>query len=127
MSIKDSIDNSVDLENRSPQSTKLFTKIAIFVSTVALLLIFICVVAYQIDKIVGLNIFAAIFIPTVILFLTAFYLALAERLRQKYMGAIFAIIISSLVFIAIVAFMIFELVTYRQIFIAPFNPPPAIE
>lgn len=125
MSIKDSINNSVDLENRSPQSTRLFTKIAILSSTVALLLFFICVVSYQIDHIVGLKVFASVFIPMVILFIIAIYLAIAERLRAKYMGARIAIIISCLVFICVVTFLIFELIRYGAIYVAPFNPPPA--
>lgn len=124
MSIKDSIDNSIGLEDRSPQSTRLFTKIAILSSSIALLLFLICLIAYQIDKIVGLNIFASIFIPNIILFLIAFYLALAERLRAKYMSARIALIISCLVFISIVSFLIFEYIRYGAIFIAPFNPVP---
>ncbi len=126
MSLKDSINNSVDLENRSPQSTRLFTKIAILASTIALLLFFICIVTYQIDSILGLNIFAAVFFPMSILFIIAIYLAIAERLRAKYLGAIIAIIISCIVFICIFSFLIFELIKYGQIFIAPFNPPPVL-
>lgn len=122
MKIEDAINNSVDLENRSPQSTKLFTKLAILISTIALLMFFISVVTYQIDHTLGLNVFASIFIPMAILFIIAVYLAIAERLRAKYMGAIIAIIISCLVFICIVAAIIFELVKYGELFIAPFNP-----
>ncbi len=126
MSLKDSINNSVDLENRSPISTRLYTKTAILASTIALLLFFICVVTYQIDYILGLNIFAAVFFPMVILFIIAIYLAIAERLRAKYLGAIIAIIISCIVFICILSFLILELIKYGQIFIAPFNPPPVL-
>ena len=124
MSVQDSINDSVDLEERSPQSTRLFTKVAILISTVALLLLFVCVVLYQADEILGINVFASIFIPEVILFLIAFYLAIAERLRAKYMGARIAIIISALVFIGVMAFMFFELIKHQEIYIAPFNPPP---
>lgn len=126
MSFKDSINNSVDLEDRSPQSTRLFTKIAILSSTIALLLFFICVVTYQVNEILGLNVFASVFLPSVILFIIAIYLAISERLREKYLGAIIAIIISCIVAICIVAFLIYELIVYGEIFVAPFNPPPAI-
>ncbi len=126
MSLKDSINNSVDLEDRSPQSTKLFTKIAILASTIALLLFFICVITYQINHTLGLNVFASVFLPMAILFIIAIYLAIAERLRAKYLGAIIAIILSFILLICIIAFVIFELVTFGQIYIAPFNPPPTI-
>ncbi|MCH5163434.1 MAG: hypothetical protein J1F36_00285 [Clostridiales bacterium] len=124
MSIQDSLDDSVDLENRSPQSTRLFTKIAILASTVDLLLFFVCVVTYQIDEILGLNVFGSVFLPMVILIIIALYLAIAERLRAKYLGARIAIIISCLVFILVITFVIIEYIKYGKIYIAPFNPPP---
>ena len=123
MSIKDSIDDSVDLENRSPQSTRLFTKVAITASTLSLLLLFVSAITYQIDSVLGLNVFASVFIPAAILFIAGFYLAITERLRAKYMGARIAIIISCIAFIALMTVIIFELVKYGEIFIAPFNPP----
>lgn len=124
MSVQDSIHDSVDLEERSPQSTRLFTKVAILISTVALLLLFGCIILFQVDEILGINVFSSIFIPEVILFLIAFYLAITERLRAKYMGARLAILITILVFIGIMGFIAFELIKYHEIFIAPFNPPP---
>lgn len=124
MSIQDSLDDSVNLESRSPQSTRLFTKIAILASTVDLLLFFVCIVTYQIDEILGLNVFASVFLPMVIIIIIALYLAIAERLRAKYLGARIAIIISCLVFILMITFVIIVYIKYGKIYIAPFNPPP---
>ena len=124
MSIQDSLDDSVNLESRSPQSTRLFTKIAILASTVDLLLFFICVVTYQIDEILGLNVFASVFLPMVIIVIISLYLAIAERLRAKYLGARIAIIISCLVFILVITFVIIVYIKFGSIYIAPFNPPP---
>lgn len=126
MSIEDSINNSVDLEKRSPNSTKLFTKLSIIASIISLLLFFIGVIAYQVDELCGLNIFAAIYMPMLILFTFSFYLAICERLRAKYMGARLAIIISVLSLMATLTFMAFELIKYGKIFIAPFTPAPVL-
>lgn len=122
MKIEESIDNSVGLEERSPQSTKLYTKISLLFSTVALLLFFLSVVTYQIDEVVGINVFSATFIPMAIGFVISLYLALVERLRAKYLGARMAVILSTSVFICIVAFVVYELIKYHQLFVAPFNP-----
>lgn len=126
MRIEDSIENSVELEERSPQSTRLYTKIAIIISTLSLILFFVSVITYQIDHVLGLNVFAATFVPMLILFTVSFYLAVAELLRVKSMGARIAIIISVLSLLATLTFMFFELITYKKIFIAPFTSPPSI-
>lgn len=126
MSIEDSINNSVDLEERSPQSTKFYTKLSIIASIISLLLFFIGVIAYQIDELCGLNIFASIYIPMLILFTFAFYLALCERLRQKYLSARLAVFLSILSLLATLSFMALELIKYGKIYIAPFTPAPIL-
>lgn len=126
MKLEDSINNSIDLENRSPQSTKLFTKIAILISTLALLIYFICIITYQVDNLLGLHVFSATFIPMVILFVLALFLAVSERLREKYLGAQIAIMISVALFLCLAAFVIFELVKYENFYVAPFNTPPPL-
>lgn len=126
MKLEDSINNSIDLENRSPQSTKLFTKIAILISTLALLIYFICIITYQVDNLLGLHVFSATFIPMVILFVLALFLAVSERLREKYLGAQIAIMISVALFLCLAAFVIFELVKYKNFYVAPFNSPPRL-
>ena len=127
MKIEESITNSVDLENRSPQSTRLFTKIAIISALIALILFFVSAITYQIDNKLGLSVFASVIIPIIVLFVGSLYLAICERLRAKYMSAIVALILTALIAACLIAFVTFELMTYGEIFIAPFNPPPAIK
>lgn len=62
--------------------------------------------------------------PMGILLLISAYLSIAERLRAKYLGSIIALITIAITVLCIVGFMIFELITYDVIFLAPFNPPP---
>ncbi len=126
MALEDSINNSVDLEERSTKSTRLYTKISISASILSLLLFFIGVIAYQIDHLLGINIFAATYVPMLILFTFSFYLAVCERLRAKYLSARIAIFISVLSLIATLTFMVFELIKFKEIFIAPFNRAPVL-
>jgi len=124
MNFEDSINHSVELENRSPQSTRLFTKIAMFASISALLLFFVCIICYKINETLGLNMFSSVIVPMGVLLLISAYLAITERLRAKYLGSIIALMVMAVTVLCVVGFMIFELITYDVIFLAPFNPPP---
>ncbi len=127
MRIEDSINNSVDLEERSPNSTKLFTRMSIIASITSLFVFFVGVIAYQIDELIGLNVFSSIFIPMLILFTFSFYLAVCERLRAKYLSARLAVLLSILSLIATLAFMALELIKYGRIYIAPFSLAPVLK
>lgn len=124
MNLKDSITDSVELEERSPASTRLYTKVAMLASAVDLLLFFVSVITYQIDEELGLNVLSAVLLPMLILLIAAFYLAVAERLRAKYLGANIAIILCVVMALCVLGCIVYELVKYGKVYVAPFNPPP---
>ena len=109
MKIIQSIDESIDLENRGPSSSRLYNKIAIIVSLIGLIMFFISAITYQINNALGLNVFAAVVIPIIVLLVAAVYLAIAERLRAKYLGAIVALILSGALLACLIGFTVFEL------------------
>ncbi|MBR2967805.1 MAG: hypothetical protein IKC35_03390 [Clostridia bacterium] len=124
MKIIESIDESIDLENRGPSSSRLYNKIAIIVSLIGLIMFVISAIMYQINNVLGLNIFASVIIPDIAMLVTSIYLAVAERLRAKYLGAIVALILAGALLACLIGFVVFELCVYGQLYIAPFNPPP---
>ena len=108
MTTSEELDNSINLEEKSPPSTSLFNRLSLLCATIALLLIIIGVISYQVDSDVGLNVIASIYLPSTIIWLFAMYLAIAERLRASYLAAV----------------AVFEVIKYGSFYIAPFNPPP---
>lgn len=126
MKIEQSLNESIDLEERSPTSSKLFTKLSIISSLIALLMFFGCAIMYQINHTLGLNAFAAVLIPKTLLLIISLYLGIAERLRGKYMGAVIALLLCVALTLAIISVFVFELAVYGEVFIAPFNPPPTL-
>lgn len=124
MTTSEELDNSINLEEKSPPSTSLFNRLSLLCATIALLLIIIGVISYQVDSDVGLNVIASIYLPSTIIWLFAMYLAIAERLRASYLAARVSIFLCIIIVMLLTAVAVLEVIKYGSFYIAPFNPPP---
>lgn len=124
MTTSEELDNSIDLEEKSPPSSSLFNRLSLLCATVDLLLIVIGIITYQINHKVGLNVISSIYIPAIILWLFAMYLAVTERLRASYLSAKVSIFLCVLIAAMLIAIAVYEAVKFGTFYIAPFNPPP---
>lgn len=118
------INAELDKNDRETRSDKLYTSVmiaAFFLSAILLLLSFVLLL---IDTRLGLLTFSACFYPICGLILVSFYCGSAQILRHFRKRDITFLILTFICLLAVIAFIIYEVVSFGTFYLVPFSFVP---
>lgn len=114
------IDNSIELEEKSSPSDKLFNKLSIVFAAVSLGIFFICLVMFCVDKNIGLNLFKYAVYPIILINLFSYVFSIPQLLRNRYFSALLGFLIAAACLIGVIIFVVFQYIYFGRVYMVPF-------
>lgn len=114
------LQDALELEDKSTYSDKIYNTGAVLSSSISVIMLITCVIAFIANSNTGLLFWQYLFYPMLVFNISGIYLSIAQVLRNRYFSIILSSTLSVITFLAIVVIIILQIVIYHKVWIVPF-------
>lgn len=120
MKLVDDLAQSLEMDEKSVYSHKVFKTVSIISCVAAAVMEVLCIVLYFVNAELGLYFYSMLFYPMAILLLITFFFSVPELLRNIYMSSLISLILASVMSIVLIVSIFLQAFLLGKVYIVPF-------
>lgn len=120
MRIVEELAQSMEMDDKSVYSHKVYNTVALISSITSAVLEVLCFILYLTVPQIGLYTFSLVFYPLAILLLVTFFFSIPELLRNIYMSSLIALLVASVMIILLIVAVFLQGFLLGTVYIVPF-------
>lgn len=114
------IDDSIQMDDKCVFSHRVYNLIAVLSAVAAAVMEVLCLILYLVLPDIGLYVYRIVFYPTSICLVLTFFFSIPELLRNIYMSSLVALIIGSVLTVALIVSLFLQGFLLGTIHVIPF-------